>query len=129
MADGGGTYVAGGRPDAAPERAGGAIRILDEVVVRPGLAAAYRDAYHATYVPLARARGMTLLSSSRTPADIAGEPVTLLFLWSVPDAGAWWQARVRDTEAKARWWAAAADMTISRRRLTLSDFAPQDPPA
>ena len=98
---------------------------MDEIVVREGCAAAYRDAYHATYVPLAEARGMTLLGSSRTPAaDIAGEPVTLIFLWSVPDVRAWWTARVRDTEAKARWWAEAAEMTVSRRRLTLSDFAP-----
>ena len=110
------------------ERPDGAIRILDEIVVKEGCAAAYRDAYHAAYVPLAEARGMTLIGTLRTPAaDIAGEPVTLLFLWSVPDARAWWRARVCDTEAKVRWWAEAADMTVTRRRLTLADFAPQDP--
>ena len=103
----------------------GEIRILDQVVVKPGHAAAYRDAYHAEYVPLARARGMTLLSSSRAPvADIEGEPVTLFFWWSVPDVRAWWAMRVRDTDAKADWWAGAASLTIDRRRFFLSDFAP-----
>lgn len=109
---------------SAESGADGPIHILDEIVVRPGLADAYRDAYVARYVPLAKARGMTLVALLRTPvADIAGEPATLFVHWTVPDARAWWGMRVRDIDAKADWWAGAAAMTISRRRLFLADHA------
>lgn len=104
--------------------ADGPIHILDEIVVRPGLADAYRDAYIAEYAPLAKARGMTLVSLLRTPvAEIAGAPATFFIHWTVPDARAWWAMRVRDIDAKTDWWAGAAAMTISRRRLFLSDHA------
>lgn len=107
-----------------------AIHILDEITVRPGRSQAYIDAYLADYAPLARGRGMTLRLSSRTPAvDVAGVPVTLIFLWSVPSVAAWWGMRVRDTAAKIAWWDRAAAMTVGRTRRMLVQTSLADPPA
>ena len=43
------------------------VMILDEITVKPGLAAAYRTAYASRYVPGAQRRGMTLAGAWQTP--------------------------------------------------------------
>ena len=54
------------------------VMILDEITVKPGLAAAYRTAYASRYVPGAQRRGMTLAGAWQTPPgqDFVELPVT-----------------------------------------------------
>ena len=61
------------------------VLILDEVVVKPGLASAYRSAYVERYVPGAERRGMRLQGAWQSPPlrDLEELPTTLYYLWSV----------------------------------------------
>ena len=96
------------------------IYISDEIVVPQAQLAQVRDAYHREYVPAARARGMTLEGAWRSPPiDLPDRTTTLHFLWSVPDAGAWWQMRLDGVEQKARWWAEVDAMIASRKRTVM----------
>jgi hypothetical protein len=106
--------------------------ILDEIVTRPGMAAAYRDAYLSRYAPGARERGMTLeYVRLSPPLELIEAHNTLHFMWSVENADAWWLMRVGgakgrpvDTSGadKAAWWEESADMTVSRSRRIFVDF-------
>lgn len=105
------------------------IMILDEIVVQPGQAAAYRRAHAARYRPAAERRGLTLEHAWQGPAgrDWDDLPVALYYLWSVPDVAAWWAQRLSRTEdgGDERWdklafWQEVAPLTLSRRRSTLS---------
>ena len=99
--------------------------ILDEAVVRPGLAAAYRDAYMARYAPNAKKRGMTLENIWLTPPlELREGSNTVCFLWSVTGAMGWWAMRagMRDDASVSAWWTESDTMTVSRRRAFLSPF-------
>lgn len=111
------------------------IYILDEIVVKPGLAQTYRDRYLSEYAPGARQRGMRLEAVRLTPPlELPEQSNTIHFLWSVANAGEWWNMRLggRDRpfdpsgREKAGWWQEAQDMTVSRRRNVLVDFARPD---
>lgn len=112
------------------------IFILDEIVVKPGMSATYRDAYFERYVPGAVKRGMTLEGAWRNPPmDLPEQPAVLYFMWSVKDLRSWWMMRVgadrvnrvaggyNPTEEKLAWWREADAMTVSRERRMLSDFS------
>lgn len=105
------------------------IFILDEIVVKPGLLASYRDAYRSRYRPGAEKRGMALEGAWQSPAghDYDDLPVTLYYLWSVADAKAWWAMRLSRSEDgrderfdKLAWWEESDRMTLSRKRSTLT---------
>ena len=106
--------------------------ILDEIVTKAGMAAAYRDAYLERYAPAARGRGMTLESVRLTPPlELIEGCNTLHFLWSVENAAAFWGMRLGGTgdrpfdpsgREKAVWWEESKDMTVSRRRSVLVDY-------
>lgn len=107
------------------------IFILDEIVVKPGLAAAYRQAYENEYMPAAERRGMRKVASWRNPPlqDIDELPTTFYFLWSVEGVRGWWQMRLsRNADGtderfeKQRWWQASDQMTLSRKRSFLSSL-------
>lgn len=111
------------------------IFILDEVVVGPGMSAAYRDAYLKHYAPGARERGMALESVWRTPPfDLAEKGATLYFLWSVDGILGWWTMRlgaarvsgeevsIDEGDEKSGWWLESVRLSISRRRLFLTDY-------
>lgn len=105
------------------------IRILDEIEVKPGMAAKARAAYRARYVPAAQKRGMVLEGAwQHPPLQDFDVPTTLYFLWSVEDVSGWWAQRMsrladgRDERfAKLAFWQELAPMTLSRRRRMLSD--------
>ncbi len=106
--------------------------ILDEIVVKPGQAAAYREAYEHNYVPAAEQRGMQRVGSWRNPPlqDFDELPTTLYFLWSVAGVSGWWQMRMsRNADGsdqrfeKHRWWQESDRMTVSRKRTFLSALA------
>jgi hypothetical protein len=101
------------------------IWILDEVTTRPGQGPAFLDAYMARYAPKAEARGMTLAYRMVEPAMwLDDAPNRLLFVWTMPDAGAVWQSKyiARPDPDVARWWDEEAPAFIeSRRRSTLAD--------
>jgi hypothetical protein len=105
------------------------IFILDEIVVRPGQAAAYRSAYRASYVPGAERRGMRLEGAWQSPPgrDYEELPSTLYFLWSVQGVSGWWRMRMSRKEdgsderfEKLKWWQASDRMTIRRKRSLLT---------
>jgi hypothetical protein len=106
--------------------------ILDEIVVKPGFVQAYRDQYIAKYAPGARSRGMCLESIRITPPlELQDQPNTLHILWSVANVAAWWTMRLGGGDRpfdpagteKGGWWAEAADLTVSRRRSVMVDYA------
>lgn len=108
------------------------IYILDRVVVKPGMATAYRDAYLENYAPSAERRGMRLVSVlASPPLDVAGEPTTILILWSVDGVAAWWDMRIGrgpgqlpDPSGRGRsaWWEESDEMVVERSRSVLADF-------
>jgi hypothetical protein len=107
------------------------IFILDEIVVKPGQAAAYRQAYRAEYVPGAERRGMRLENAWQSPPglDFDELPTTLFYMWSVEGVAGWWRMRLSRTPEgdderfeKLRWWQEAERMTLSRKRTLLSQL-------
>jgi hypothetical protein len=94
---------------------------LDEFSVHAEMLPAFETRYRDVYVPLARDRGMTLEHAWITPPAVLGDaPNSLLFIWSVPDAPAWWRMRYGAYEPKvAAFWADVAPLVITRRRIFL----------
>ena len=106
------------------------ILILDEITVRPGQAAAYRNAYRSKYVPAAERRGMRLEQAWQHPPgqDYDELPSTLFYLWSVEDVSGWWAQRLSrlpdgsdERFEKHAWWQESDAMTLARKRRMLSD--------
>ena len=72
----------------------------------------------------AKARGMTLEQTWLTPPiELFDHPNTLVYLWSVPDAAAWWAMRGaagRDLSV-ADFWAEVDALCVERQRRFLVD--------
>lgn len=99
------------------------IYIVDRIVLTPGSAPAFIDAYLSGYAPQARERGLTLdriLVSP--PAWIDGETNTVTATWTVPGPKAWWAAAVgaRHDPEPAGWWDSMAPMIVERTRSMAS---------
>jgi hypothetical protein len=106
------------------------VLILDEVMVKPGLAGEYRSAYRERYIPAAERRGMSLQGAWQSPPmlDVDELPTTLYYLWSVEDVAGWWSMRLSrlpgggdERFEKQAWWQESDRMTLSRKRTMLSD--------
>ena len=104
--------------------------ILDEIMVKPGQADAYRRAHAARYAPGAERRGMRLVGKWQTPPGqgFAELPTTLFFLWAVDGVAGWWGQRLSrlpdgadERDEKLAWWQESDTMTLSRSRRMLSD--------
>ncbi len=95
------------------------IYIIDRIVLEPGCARAFIDAYLSEYAPGARARGLTLdrvLVSP--PVWIDRESNVVTATWTVEGPQRWWEAAVRgrhDPEY-SRWWESVSPMIIERNR-------------
>lgn len=105
------------------------IFILDEIVVKPGLAADYRRAYGERYMPAAERRGMRLEGAWQTPPgqDFDELPATLYYLWSVEGVAGWWDMRRSRTPEglderydKHAWWQESDRMVVHRDRKFLT---------
>lgn len=95
------------------------IYIVDRVVLHPGTAPAFIDAYKREYVPRARERGLTLERILVSPpAWIDGEANTVTATWTVNGTQAWWSAAIsgRHDSGSADWWTAMAPMVLDRTR-------------
>jgi hypothetical protein len=106
------------------------ILVLDEIVVKPGLAETYRQAYREGYVPAAEARGMRLDGAWQNPPgrDYDELATTLYYLWSVDGAQGWWAMRRSRTAdglderyQKHAWWQESDRMVEHRARKFLTD--------
>lgn len=106
------------------------ILILDEIVVKPGFAEAYRETYRRDYVPGAKRRGMRLDGAWQNPpgVDIAELATTLFYLWSVESLEAWWAMRrsrlpdgTDERFEKHAFWQRSDLMAISRSRRFLTE--------
>jgi hypothetical protein len=104
--------------------------ILDEIVVKPGLASRYRSAYRERYMPGAERRKMRLEGAWQSPpgTDFEELSTTLYYLWSVEGAEGWWAMRLSrrldgsdDRFDKHAWWQESDQMTLGRKRTVLSD--------
>ena len=106
----------------------GKIHVLDELTVEPSNLAAVRRLMAEGYMTGASERGMTLEQTWLTPPiGLFDQPNTLVYLWSVPDAAAWWAMRGaagRDPSV-AEFWAEVDDLCVERQRR----FLMNDPPA
>jgi len=99
--------------------------IIDRVVLRPGTAQSFLDAYLAGYAPGARDRGLTLERILVSPPVwIDGETNTVTATWTVSGTVAWWAAAVggRHDPAPAQWWESMSPMIVERSRSTASRF-------
>ena len=108
----------------------GRVLVLDEIEVRPGLAADYRRSYRTGYVPGAERRGMRLEAAWQSPPgpEYDGVPTTLFYLWSVDGVDGWWAMRLSrrpdgadERFDKLAWWQEADRMTLRRTRRMLAD--------
>lgn len=103
---------------------GGMIWVVDEVETRPGMGAAFLDAYLTHYAPGAEARGLRLAHRMVEPAMwLDDAPNRLLLVWEASDAGAVWAAKhqARGDAAVSRWWTDEAPaFLLSRRRSTMA---------
>ncbi|MBU6266698.1 MAG: hypothetical protein KGN34_04095 [Sphingomonadales bacterium] len=105
------------------------VLILDELVVRPGQAAAVRAHYRADYVPAAERRGMVLQAAWQSPPgpDLPGVETTLWFVWRVHGVAGWWRQRFSrlpdgsdERAAKQAFWQGLEPLLVSRQRRMLS---------
>jgi hypothetical protein len=97
--------------------------LIDRVVLRPGAARAFIDAYRTGYVPSARARGLTLERILVSPPVwIEDETNTVTATWTVSGTTAWWAAAVRGRHdpAPAQWWESVASLVVERSRSMAS---------
>ncbi|MGV9661890.1 hypothetical protein ACWDUL_02110 [Nocardia niigatensis] len=95
------------------------IYIIDRIVLEPGKARAFIDAYLNEYAPGALARGLTLdrvLVSP--PAWIDQESTVVTATWTVEGPQQWWAAALkgRHDPAYAQWWNSVSPMIIERDR-------------
>lgn len=115
------------------------ILILDEITVKPGMAATYRAFYRREYMPGATRRGMRLDGAWQNPPgqDIAELETTLFYLWSVENLDAWWAMRrsrlangTDERFEKHAFWQSSDLMTVrrSRRFLTSQPAEPTQEP-
>ena len=102
---------------------------MDELTVEPGSLAAVRRLMAEGYMAGAAKRGMTLEQTWLTPpVELFDQPNTLVYLWSVPNAAAWWAMRGaagRDSSI-ADFWAEVDTHCVARQRRFLVDNTPAD---
>lgn len=99
------------------------ITVIDEAWPFAGMVEAYRDAYLSGYAPRARQRGMTLEAVLLSPPLILAEGGNrLTFVWSLPDAAAFWAMRFAAYGAEQTWWEEGAAMAHSQTRSFHADF-------
>ena len=112
------------------------VYIFDEIEVAQPQATRLRTAYLERYVPIAKAGGMKLEGAwTSPPIELADRSLTLHFMWSVPDVGAWWAMRLGAARAnpendvpldgheeKLAWWGWVDDLAIARKRTFLRDM-------
>ena len=102
---------------------------LDELTVHPGKLQSFLAGYKERYIPGAQARGLTLVGTWVTPpVEVAGEPCTVVAMWSIPSEQAFWTQKhtARNDPAVAAWWREAeADLSRRERRyLNAASFSP-----
>jgi len=95
------------------------VYVVDEMVVSPGRARAFLDAYLERYAPGAIARGLTLdrvLVSP--PVWLEDQSNTVSVSWTVRGARAWWHQSLlaRHDAEVLRWWEDADELLTTRRR-------------
>jgi hypothetical protein len=98
---------------------GQTIYVVDHVVLRPGCAKAFVDAYNHEYAPTARERGMEfdrMLISP--PLWFDDESNTVIATWTVDGQAHWWQTAVkgRHDPGPAKWWEKMDPMILQRTR-------------
>ena len=107
------------------------ILIMDEIVVKPGLAGQFDKAYRSEYRSDAEKRGMKLEQSWQNPPGFTpGEvPITFYYVWSVEGVDGWWKMRItkRADGSDARydklaWWQSIGDLIENRKRVLLTEI-------
>jgi len=103
--------------------------VLDQIELRPGKLATFREKLEREYLPAAASRGLTLVDAWLTPPlELHDAGNELVLLWSLADIAAFWEMRRLQGEDPGidQWWQ-DADTDIasrSRRFMTRETFAP-----
>ena len=95
------------------------IYVIDQVVLEPGRARTFIDAYLSDYAPRVRERGLTLERILVSPPVlIDGETNTVTVTWTAAGTRSWWAAAVsaRHDPVPAQWWASMAPLIVERTR-------------
>jgi hypothetical protein len=96
---------------------------LDEVELRPGMLAPFRDALAREYQPLAEARGMTLLHTWVTPPiELAAGGTRVVLVWQLAGVEGFWRMRAQsDPGPLDAWWRSCERFAVSRTRRFAAD--------
>lgn len=95
------------------------IYVVDRVVVAPGRARDFVDAYRNDYLPGALERGYKLDRITMTPpVFLDDDSNTITASWTVSGAQAWWRSAIagRYDTAPASWWKGVAPLIVERSR-------------
>jgi hypothetical protein len=97
--------------------------VLDELELRPGMLAGFRDALAREYVPGAEARGMQLLHTWVTPpVELAAGGTRVVLVWRLEGPEGFWRMRAqRDEAAVEAWWRSCERFATSRTRRFAAD--------
>lgn len=102
--------------------ADGEVFVIDRVVTKPGCARRFVDSYLGEYAPGARERGMTLRDVLVSPPiwfdEVDAQVNTIIVVWTLPSARAWWEMtwQGRPDPALAEWWARIGELVTERSR-------------
>ncbi|ANY22214.1 hypothetical protein [Gordonia terrae] len=98
---------------------GQTIYIVDRVVVNPGCAREFVEAYTRDYAPTARDRGMKLDRILLSPPVwFEDEANTVTATWTVDGQSQWWATAIkgRHDPAHAEWWTRVDHLIENRSR-------------
>lgn len=105
------------------------VYVLDELELRPGALAAFREALGARYQPGAERRGMTLLHTWVTPpVELANGGTRVVLVWQLDGVAGFWAMRsgTRDLDVE-QWWRECEAFVVwrSRRFAAEADALPR----
>lgn len=94
------------------------IYVLDELELRPGMLAPFREALEAQYLPGAQERGMRLLHVLVTPpVELATGSTSVVLVWQLAGVSGFWALRSQNGGPEiAEWWRDCEQFVLSRSR-------------
>jgi hypothetical protein len=102
----------------SPEPSSGAITLLDELDLRPGMLEEFLHAFDAQYRPGAEARGLRLLHTWVTPpVELAGITTRVVLVWQIDGLEGFWAMRSQNSSPEVEaWWRDCERFIVSRTR-------------
>ncbi len=94
------------------------VYILDELELRPGMLAPFREALEKQYRPGAEKRGIQLLHTWVTPpVELETGASRVVLVWQLDGVPGFWGMRSQNGGPEiAEWWQACEEFVVSRTR-------------